>query len=144
MVAAASIKHKPEKVVYVTEVKDDSHGDLLLDALSKLVAVPKKALGAVAALIGGKLKSLSTKGLIKAALLAGLVAVAAVAVISGAGLVSAVTGVFASAVNFKDYLGGGGGDGAEDYEGRNAAELAHIDQVAEFVIGAFDKYGEKQ
>lgn len=138
MVAAASSKHKPDKVVYVTEVKEEPCDDLLETALYKLIKVPKKVFGAVASLIGGKLKSLNAKGLIKAALLAGLVAVAAVAVITVAGLVSAITGVFATAAQFKNYLFGGGD--AEDHQG----EASQIDLATEFLRSAFDKYGEKQ
>lgn len=134
-------KQKPGKVVVVAEVKP-AEPSLLEATLYKLIKAPKKLIGAVAGIIIGKLKSVSAKGLIKTALLAGLVTVvatvAAVGILSVGGLVAAVTGICATVLHFKSFLGVGGEGGVA---GRTAE--SQIDEISQFVLGAFDKYGEK-
>lgn len=103
-----------------------------------LFSLPKKLLGAVTGAVGGLLKFLGEKNLLRTAKLAALVAilgtVATVGAVAIAGLVSAVSAICGVVLYVKYLLGAGNGYAASD------SVDSHIDNVSDFVTGAFNKY----
>lgn len=137
--------HAPENYAYVSEAvggpsssSSSAHGlaEIGLAGLLDVISLPKKYLGAAAAVVVAKLKTLDTKKLLKGALLIALVTVlGAVAAVAVAGLVSLVSGICAIAPYLRFFMGGvGGGEMSE----------TNIDSIGNFVLGAFNKYEMQQ
>ncbi|VVC30416.1 Hypothetical protein CINCED_3A020189 [Cinara cedri] len=117
--------------------KAPSGGGKGLSSLLGVLSLPKKLVGAVTSVIGGLLKSLGEQNLLKAAKLAALVTVlgtvATVGAVAVAGLVSAVSAICGVVLYVKYLLGAGNNNGG-------GASDSHIDNVSDFVNGAFSKY----
>lgn len=107
-----------------------------------LFSLPKKLVGAVTGAVGGLLKSLGEKNLLKAAKLAALVAVlgtvATVGAVAIAGLVSVISAICGVVLYVKYLLGTGNG-----YATSDSIDL-HIDNVSDFVNSAFNQYEHYQ
>lgn len=136
-------KHRqPEKIVYVSHGVQAHKNSGLLEAglysVLEFASIPKKLVGVIVGYVAGKLKTINFKGLLKYALIGAVITVlGAVAAVAVAGLVSIASCIYALLPYAKLLLGLGGGK-------HSGISESHLDNMSEFVLGAFDKYDQQQ
>lgn len=139
--AATSLHSKHAKLehrqMFGSEANNGQHneGNLLELGLSKLmeaISIPKKVIGSLVNKLGGFLKTVDLKKLIKIALVGGAVILLGAVAAAGVAGISAVVAMVSSALPYYRFFFGG--------HNKGDVTESEVDVISEFVLDAFNKY----